>query len=95
MEKRKMNKPKILLSDIQAIMHDIFQQIEEMDLSPTDEDCEMCKETLNNEYYDIDENTYQYDLNSFDFKKVFIECCKVNQLFKDRLEVLIYNEGFK
>lgn len=90
-----MSKPKILLSDMQAIMHDIFQQIEEFDLSPTDEDCAICKENLNNDYYDIDENVYQYDLNSFDFKKVFMECCKVNQLFKDMLEVVIYNGGFK
>ena len=64
------------------IINDILEMIFEYDLSPTDTDCKLCKEILENKYFDLDNKVDTYDLNSLDFKEVYYACIKANQLLR-------------
>ena len=64
------------------IINDILEMIFEYDLSPTDTDCKLCKDILENKYFDLDNKVDMYDLNSLDFKEVYYACIKANQLLR-------------
>ena len=64
------------------IINDILEMIFEYDLSPTDTDCKLCKDILENKYFDLDNQIEVYDLNSLDFKEVYYACIKANQLLR-------------
>ena len=64
------------------IINDILEMIFEYDLSPTDTDCKLCKDILENRYFDLDNQIEVYDLNSFDFKEVYYACIRANQLLR-------------
>ena len=64
------------------IINDILEMVFEYDLSPTDTDCKLCKDILENKYFDLDNQVEIYDLNSLDFKEVYYACIKANQLLK-------------
>lgn len=64
------------------IINDILEMIFEYDLSPTDTDCKLCKDILENKYFDLDNQIDVYDLNSFDFKEVYYACIHANQLLR-------------
>ena len=67
-----------------VIINDILEMIFEYDLSPTDTDCKLCKDILENKYFDLDNQIEVYDLNSFDFKEVYYACIHANQLLRGR-----------
>ena len=64
------------------IINDILEMIFEYDLSPTDTDCKLCKDILENKYFDLDNKVDMYDLNSLDFKEIYYACIKANQLLR-------------
>ena len=64
------------------IINDILEMIFEYDLSPTDSDCRLCKDILDNKYFDLDNQVEIYDLNSFDFKEVYYACIRANHLLR-------------
>lgn len=65
-----------------VIINDILEMIFEYDLSPTDNDCILCKDILENKYFDLDNQVEIYDLNSFDFKEVYYACIRANHLLR-------------
>lgn len=65
-----------------VIINDILEMIFEYDLSPTDNDCRLCKDILENKYFDLDNQVEIYDLNSFDFKEVYYACIRANHLLR-------------
>lgn len=65
-----------------VIINDILEMIFEYDLSPTDSDCRLCKDILENKYFDLDNQVEIYDLNSFDFKEVYYACIRANHLLR-------------
>lgn len=65
-----------------VIINDILEMVFEYDLSPTDTDCKLCKDILENKYFDLDNQVEIYDLNSLDFKEVYYACIKANQLLR-------------
>ena len=67
-----------------VIINDILEMIFEYDLSPTDTDYKLCKDILENKYFDLDNQIEVYDLNSFDFKEVYYACIHANQLLRGR-----------
>ena len=65
-----------------VIINDILEMVFEYDLSPTDTDCKLCKDILENKYFDLDNQVEIYDLNNLDFKEVYYACIKANQLLR-------------
>lgn len=65
-----------------VIINDILEMIFEYDLSPTDSDCRLCKDILENKYFDLDNQVEIYDLNTFDFKEVYYACIRANHLLR-------------
>lgn len=65
-----------------VIINDVLEMIFEYDLAPSDSDCIMCKEMLENKYFDLDNQVEIYDLNSFDFKEVYYACVHANHLMR-------------
>ena len=65
-----------------VIINDILEMIFEYDLAQSDTDCIMCKEMLENKYFDLDNQIEIYDLNSFDFKEVYYACVNANHLMR-------------
>ena len=70
------------VNERKVIINDILELIFEYDLSPSDTDCNLCKDILENKYFDLDDRIELYDLNSLNFKEVYYACIRANQLLR-------------